>query len=389
MEKHVFLVTHTQRFTDHSAPQADFVVDDSVSNLDFLCSIPKDCQLASDSKDHTQSDAARILLGYTTREKLEGEVRPKAKKDENKESSVNAWTAFERRMRAIDNLLQDPEFRRIADGIQGGDVDSLTRDANVSVANRVRQIVVPSHSGDRVVSPLHPLGISLLAGDILHQQILVSKFLDGERKKGKDVTPFNIRLVLANRYLSNMQNTGISMAGKKMARMKNFPPSTLGMQARKVMAHPMRLPSSHPAIQGVLKAVIYRHAYVARTGGSVGNGEKVRGKQTNHRVLQRFHDASAYLVNATVAQMVRIRQRFHEMDEPFLARSWPEPVRLFMNHELSPKDSRVESLRALALAEMLDSVSWAAEHRDIQWLDTDRRILREKVTDLIQRKEMV
>jgi hypothetical protein len=386
MDKHVFLVTHTQRFTDHAAPQADFVVDDSVSNLDYLCSIPKDCRLVSDNKDHTQSDSASILLGYTTREKFEAEVRPKVKKDESKDSSVKVWAAFEKRMKAIDDLLCDPEFRCMAGEISADGVDSLTGNPNMPVANRIRQIVVPSYSGDRVVSPLHPIGLSLIAGDILKQQILVSKFLDGERRKGKDVIPFNIRLALANGYLSNMQNTGITLSGKKMARMKNFPPSTIGMQVRKAISYPMRLSSNHPAIQAVLKAVLYRHVYVARTGGSVGNGERVRGKQTNWRVLQRFHEASTYLVNATVAQMVRRRQM---LDETIIVRSWPEPLRLFMNRELFPGDDCVESLRALAVTEILDSVSWAAERRNIRWFDTDKRILREMVTDLIRRKRMV
>ena len=394
--KNLYFVTHTQRFTDHAAPQSDFVVDDTVSGVDYLCSAPDDRQVVSKDKNHTQSDAASILLGDITKEKFEEDARPKTAEDNSKPTSVKEWGDFRRRMETIRGLLQDPEFRRVVDGVSGGGkIDGLTRDQDMPVANRVRQIIVPSNEGDVMVSPLHPLGLSLFAGDIYMRQMDVLRFEDKKKKKGakpldgenRNDLPFSVRFSLANRYLSNMQNTGISLAGKKMARIKNFSPQAVSSKEWLEMAYPMRLSFNHPAVRNLLKAVAYRHAYVLRRGGSFGNGDAVVGKQTNQQIMTLFTARCRHLTNAMLSQLRRRRERFHEMDDAITIRSWTGPLSRFMGGA-SPDAVDARALKAIFVNEALQSLLSAAQRQKMTLFDMDKQIIHRFVTHLIQQKEV-
>lgn len=285
----------------------------------------------------------------------------------------------------------DPGFQREVGVIsESVCIDNLTANPNMAVAHRVRQIVVPSgDGGDVMVSPLHPLGLSIFAGDIFARQndvlFAVKKREEKSAKRNGELSrPFFTRLREANEHLSQMQNTGISLAGKKMARMKNFPPPTVFSKEWLDMAHPMRLSLNHPAIQSALKTVAYRHAYVMRRGGSVGNGDALHGKQTNRAVIESFAAGGKYLVSAMRHQLLRRRETFLAMDDMPPVWSWSVALCEFMT---TPSACITKDMEADFADEAMQSIEAAAEYGKVAIFDMDREIIRRSMMDFMQEKE--
>lgn len=326
----VFVITHTPRMVDQTAEQTNFVLDTEVS--DYLCALPGEIEVVSKDKVHTQADAVRIFLGRESYEDFREKVfsdAEKAKKtmeqktgDKYKKAEkkyLEKLAIAENRINKVDEyrnkLENDPELNFEQDTLTTGEV---------AVGRRLKQIVLPTARGNMVVSPLPPLLLTWFLGDLFRVQ---KQVIDKLWEKPFADLKNKPRNAFVKYVIEQVQNTGIPAKDKTFARIKNFPP----FQSHEGQTLTWALDARSHTVWNVVIAVLYRQAYVRRTGGLLGNVGEESGRQINSDAEQRLKAACWKLADQIWNRLDSIRSSIFSEGDLVVPSSWPDVVQQFVS----------------------------------------------------------